>query len=104
MLVTKNLQKVTWLYEEFVSKRPVKNNAEFVLVIADATEDQMAAIINNKLVVIKSIKKIHCNTTEILAPLCALKCLHVDLYDRNLCIKTNNNTAKSVYDRNFWEF
>ena len=60
----------------------------------------MAAIVNNKLVVIKLIKKLRCNTTEILARLCALKILNVDVYDRNLCIKTDNNTAKSAYTRN----
>ena len=60
----------------------------------------MAAIVNNKLIIIKLMKKIHFNTTEILAPLCALKALFIDVNNRNLCIKTNNNTAKSAYARN----
>ena len=46
------------------------------------------------------MKKIHCNTTVILAPLVALKALKIDVYDRNLCIKTDNNAAKSAYTRN----
>ena len=48
MLVTKNIAKVTYLYESFVSKRPVQVNGEFVCIVADATEQQVAAIINNK--------------------------------------------------------
>ena len=76
------------------------SNGDFVLVIADATETQMAAIVNNKLVLIKKNKKIHCITTEILAPLCAMRYLHVDTNRRNLCIKTDNNTAKCAYERN----
>ena len=100
MLVTKNLAKVTYLYEAFVSKSPVSNNGEFVCVVADATDQQMAAIVNNKLVIAKLMKKVHCNTTEILAPLIALKVLNVNTENRNLVIKTDNNTAKSAYKRN----
>ena len=99
MMVTKNLKKVTYLCETFVSKRPVDNNADFVLVVAYATEYPMAAMVNNKLVIIKT-NKIHCYTTEILAPLCALKVLHVDTSRRNIFIKTDNNTAKSAFLRN----
>ena len=46
------------------------------------------------------MRKIHCNTTEILSPLCALKALFIDLSNRNLCVKTDNNTAKAAYVRN----
>ena len=76
------------------------NNGEFVCVVADATDQQLAAIVNNKLVIAKLMKKVHCNTTEILAPLVALKMLKVNINNRNLVIKTDNNTAKAAYVRN----
>ena len=41
-----------------------------------------------------------CNTTEILAPLIAFRCLHVDLKRRNLDKFTDNNTSKNAYARN----
>ena len=75
------------------------NNGEFVSVVTYATDQQLAAIVNNKLVVMKLMKKVHCNTTEILAPLIALKMLHIDMSNRNLIIKTDNNTAKAAFVR-----
>ena len=99
-LVRKNINKITYLYETFTSKKQVNSNGDFVMIIADATEQQMAAMVINKLVVIKLNRKIHFNTTEILEPICALMALFVDINDRNLCVKTDNNTAKSAFDRN----
>ena len=55
MLVSRNIAKVAWLYNEFTSKRKVESNSEFVLIVADATESQMAALVNNKLIIIKII-------------------------------------------------
>ena len=68
-----------------------------MLIIANATENQIAAIINSKLIIAKLNKKLHCNTTEILAPLIAMRCLHSDTNKRNICIMTDNTTAKSAY-------
>ena len=99
-LVSKNIAKVAWLYDKFTSKKKTMPNGEFVLVVADATDTQMAAIVNNTLIIIKLNKKVHSNTTEILAPLIALRLLNVDTRDRNICIKVDNNTAKAVYTRN----
>ena len=98
-LVCKNINKITYLYETFTSKKQVNSNDEFIMIVADATDQQMAAIVNNKLVVIKLNRRIHCNTTEILATFFALKALYVDVNERNLCVKTDN-TAKSAFNRN----
>ena len=99
-LVSRNIAKVAWLYDKFTSKKKSMPNGEFILVVADATDTQMAAIVNNKLIIIKLNKKVHSNTTEILAPLIALRLLNVDTCDKNICIKVDNNTAKAVYTRN----
>ena len=45
-------------------------------------------------------KKLHCNTTEVLSPLVAMRFLHIDMNRRNICIMTDNTTAKSAYARN----
>ena len=38
MLVTKNMRKITYLYETFTSKRPVSSNGDFICIVADATD------------------------------------------------------------------